>query len=146
MKASPDSTGDLGEFIVAELDKRGVPLPEASEPSRLPATWRTFTIELEGDRTGLAVAAQGCSWEKVVAFLFTLLSPCRVHRPFSKDNDNSFWFSFDGKEGNFKRTDRRLVILFITCGVSLVVGESQQGLDLGFSKHPTNSGYSAQEV
>jgi hypothetical protein len=140
LKPSSAKTGDLGVFIVAELNKRSIPLPKAGEPPRLPATWRTFTIELARKRSGLAVTAQGCRSENVVTVLFSLLSPLRVDRPFSKDNDRNFWFSIDGREGSFSRTDTGLVLSFIAHGVSSKIAESDQKLHLGFSKHPNSLG------
>jgi len=139
MKTSPESTGDLGQLIISELNGRGVALPKPPDPPSLPTTWHTFTLEIRGVK-GLAVRALDCSLDKVADFCFLLLSPFRVYRPFSRDNDRSFWFSVDGKEGSFSRTDTGLVVSFITWGVSLTIGESDEGLHMGFTKHPPNPG------
>ena len=146
MNASPATTGDFGEFIVAELTKCGISFPKTIEAFPLPATWQISTIELDQARTGLAVAVQSCSLDKVAGFLFKLLWPLRVHRPFSKDDDSRFWFNIGGNEGSFRRSEGRLTVLFITCEVSLTIAESHQGLDVGISQHSSDSGYPAQTV
>ena len=138
MKTSPSGTGDLGEFIIAELHKRGISLSKPNELPRLPATWRAITVEIAGAAQELGVGAHGCSLDNVLAFCFSLLSPLRMDRPFSKDTDKSFWFSIDGKRGSFTRTDIGLVISFVEWGVSLSVGESDQELHIGFAEHPRN--------
>ena len=134
--ASPDFNGDLGHFIKDELNKRRIPLPKTGDLPRLPATWRTWDIDAGNGRRALAVRAQGCSLDCVVAMLFSLLSPSRVQRAFSKDNDRSFWFSVDGKRGSFNRTDTGLVVSFITCAVTLTIGQDDQEVHIGFSEHP----------
>ena len=140
MKTLPDSTGDLGEFIISELNRRGVPLSKARDLPRLPATWRTVKVEIAGTPKDVGVGAQGCSLGNVLGFCFSLLSPFRVHRPSSKDSDRSFLFTVNGKQGNFTRTDTGLVISFITLGVALTIGESEQELHIGFAEHPRNPG------
>lgn len=140
MKTSPDSTGDLGQFIISELNKRGVVFSTIADLPRLPATWRMVTVKIAGEDKDVGVRAKGCSLDEVLDFCFSLLTPLRVHRPFSKDNDKSFWFSIDGEQGNFSRTDSGLVISLITIGVALTVAQSDQELFIGFTEHPTNSG------
>jgi hypothetical protein len=132
MNANCETKGDLGEFIISELNRHGVPLRKTCELPRLPAMWRPVTVEIGGAPKELGVRAQGCLVENVVNFCLSLLSPLRVHRPFSKDNDRSFWFSIDGKQGSFTRTDTGLVISFVAWGVTLSIGESGQGLHVGF--------------
>jgi len=140
MKASSDTKGDLGEFIISELNRRGVPLSKTDDLPRLPATWRTVTVEISGTPKDVGAGAQGCSLGNVLAFCFSLLSRFRVQRPFSKDNDSNFSFSINGNRGNFTRTDTGLVISFITFGVSLTIGESDQELHIGFAEHPPHPG------
>jgi len=134
MKPSP-ITGDLGEFIVSELGRRGVALFKTADLPRLPATWRTITVEIGGAAKDVGAGAQGCSLDKVLAFCFSLLSSFRVDRPFSNDSDSSFWFSINGKQGNFTRTDTGLVVSFIAWGVSLTISESGQDIFIGFAEH-----------
>ena len=138
MKTSPASTGDLGEFIIAELHKRGISLSKPDELPRLPATWRAITVEIAGAAQELGVGAQGCSLSNVLKFCSSLLSPLRVNCPFSKDNDRNFWFSIDGKQGSCTGTDTGLVISFIPWGVALTVSESNKELHVGFAKLPVN--------
>jgi hypothetical protein len=143
MKTSPDITGDLEEFIILELNRRGVPLSKTSELPRLAATWRTITMEIAGALNDAGVGAQNCSLADVSAFCFSLISPFRVQRPFSRDNERSFWFSIDDKPGSFLRTSEGLVVSFIESNIGLTVAASEHGLFIGFAGHPENPGVPA---
>ena|SRR5437867_3808264 len=135
MENSPETKGDLGEFIIAELKKRGIPLSKTVDLSDLPATWRTIAVEMAGAPKDVGVGAVGCSWATVVDFLFSLFSRYRVHRPFSNDNDRQFWFTIDGKHGSFARTHTGLVISFLASGFSVIASDTEYGLFVGFADY-----------
>jgi hypothetical protein len=139
METSPDSTGDLGEFIISELNKRGVALSMSADLPRLSATWRKVTAEFVSTPKYLGVRVQGGSLADVSAFCFAVFSRFRVHRPRSNDNDRNFFFSAaGGGSGHFDNTGTGLVISFVTLGVALTIGESGQELHIGFAEHPLN--------
>ena len=140
MKTSPDGAGDLGEFIIAELNRRGVALSKTTDLPRLPATWRTVTVEIAGTPKDLGARVQGCSLADVSAFCFSVFSRLRVHRPGSNDNDRNFFFSVAGGSGHFDTTSTGLVVSFITLGIALTIGESDQELQIGFAEHPRTPG------
>jgi hypothetical protein len=135
MKTSSDTKGDLGQFIISELSRRGVALSNKSDDlPPLSASWRTVTVEIAGTSKDLGARVQGCSLADVSAFCFSVFSRFRVHRP--NDNDGNFFFSVAGVTGHFDHTGTGLVISFITLGVALTIGESDQELHIGFAEHP----------
>ena len=140
MKTSPDSTGDLGEFIIAELSRRGVALSKTGDLPRLSATWRTVMVEIAGTPNNLGARVQGCSLAEVSAYCFLVFSRFRVYRAGSNDNDRSFFFSIAGGSGHFDNIGTGLVISFVTLGVALTIGESDQELHIGFAEHSLNPG------
>src|SRR3989442_6359846 len=86
MKTSPYSTGDLGEFIISELNKRGVAVSKTADLPRLSATWRPVTAAFAGTPKDLGARVQACSLADVCSFCFTVFSRFRVHPPGSNDN------------------------------------------------------------
>ncbi len=136
MKPSPASGGDLGEFIVAELNKRGITVSTTGGSPSLPATWRVVTVKIVGAPKDVGVEAQGCSLADACAFCFSLFSGLRVHRPFSNDNDERFFFTIAGGSASFARTSTGLVVSFIKLGVMLTVAGSENGLHVGLADHP----------
>ncbi|PWU15251.1 MAG: hypothetical protein C5B50_15735 [Verrucomicrobia bacterium] len=93
-----------------------------------------WTIKLAGNRSGLVMSAKGSPFENVESFLFTIISPFRTQRPFSKDNDFSFWFDLQGTEGTFKRNGAYLRVSLIKHGFSLVIVQRGPELHIGFSE------------
>jgi hypothetical protein len=142
METSTDSAGDLGEFIISELNKRGVALSKTADLPRLSATWRMVTAEFAGKAKDLGARVQGCPLTDVSAFCFALFSRFRVHQPGSNNNDRNFFFTTAGGSGHFENTGTGLVISFITLGVALTIGESGQKLYIGFAEHPRKPGCS----
>jgi hypothetical protein len=140
MKTSSDSKGDLGEFIISELSRRGVALSKTVDLPHLSATWRTVTVGIADTPKDLGARVQGCSLTDVSAFCFLLFSRFRVHRPGSNDNDRNFFFNVAGGSGHFDNTGTGLVISFITLGVILTIGESDQELHIGFAETQRNPG------
>ena len=136
MNKSPDTKGDVGKFIIAELNSRGIALPNRADLPSLPATWRTITLEIAGAPKNVGVGVDGCSLADVSAFCFSLFSAFRVQRPFSNDNDGSFFFSVNGKPGNYMKTDVGLVVSFITSGVAVTLADSEHGVFIGFAERP----------
>jgi hypothetical protein len=133
LKVRADDKPELGDFILAELNNRGVLIPFVGKVPTLAATWREFEINVPGRDKGLAVEAHGCSFEDACAFCRLLLSPLRLQRRFANDNEESFWFSIDGKEGSFSKTDSALVISFIDLGVGLTIAKAETQLNVGIS-------------
>src|SRR6185369_5880564 len=108
MKTSTDTKGDLGEFIMVELERRGFVVSKPGELPRVPATWRIVTVATAASPRSLAAMAQGCSIVEVLAFCFALFSASREERPLS--SDESFFFTIGGGSGHFSRTSTGLVV------------------------------------
>jgi len=141
MEPSSDIQGDLGEFIISELRRRGVALSnKMTDFPRMYATWRIVTIEIEDAPMELGARVQGCSFAEVSAFCFSVFSRFRVTRPGSNDNDRSFFFSIAGDSGHVDNTGTGLVISFITLRIALTIGCSDEELHIGFAEHPRTAG------
>ena len=129
------SEGDLGHYIIAELNRRGgFTVSRTRGLPRLPATWHTVTVELAGVPKDVGALAQGCSFTDVSAFCFSLFAGLRRHRPLSADNDERFVFTIGGGDAHFQKMSTGLVIIFIKQRMTMTIGEYEHGLHVGFTK------------
>src|SRR6187455_1373020 len=133
MKTSTDTKGDLGEFIMVELERRGIVVSKPRELPKVPATWRIFTAATAASPRTLAATAQACSIAEVLGFCFALFSASREERPLS--SDESFFFSIGGGSGHFSRTGTGLVVSFLAHQQVLTIRKYEHGIHIGFVDH-----------
>ena len=126
----------MGDLILESLRARGVSLSKSKDLPALPARWHPVSIAVAGTPKDVGFAAQGCVLDNVMKFCSLLLSPFREVRPFSNDNERSFWFSVDGKRGSITSTNTGLVISFIAWGISLTIAGNDDEVHIGFAEYP----------
>jgi len=130
------SEGDLGDYIIAELSRRGgFTVSGTRGLPRLPATWHTVTVELAGVPRDVGASAQGCSFTDVSSFCFLLFAGLRQHRPLSEDNDERFVFTIGGGDAHFQKTSTELAITFIKQRMTMTIAEYEHGLHIGFAEY-----------
>lgn len=125
--------GDLGEFIMVELERRGIVVSKPGALPKVPATWRIVTVVTAASPRALAATAQGCTIVEVLAFCFSLFSAAREERPLS--SDDSFFFTIVGGSGHFSRTSTGLVVTFLAQQLVLTIRQYEHGIHVGFVDH-----------
>jgi len=157
MKNPPFTSGDLGEFILKELGRRGITLEKGRDLSELLASWRTRTTPDIPERpSSLVLSVRGCTFDDVARLSFALFSQSRNNSPhvlftthnstgttvlvdpLRKETDQEFGFHIPGGSGHFSRTQAGIVVFFhLRKTASFVVAEREKELEIVFTEHKT---------
>jgi len=163
MRDSFVTSGDLGEFVVAELQTRGIRMARTPMLPDLPASWRSrMTPDISGRPRSLILDVRGCPFEDISAFCGALFLPFRRGpslAAFSKQsvtatilrvnaprwpktqdspNDRDFDFEISGGSGHFTRTDSGIAVFFHKFRTTtFAVGETDEGVRISFTDHKT---------
>jgi hypothetical protein len=163
MRKALSSGGDLGEFILAELNRRGIAMRKVTALPQLLATWRSHTTPDVKDRpTCLVLSVRACTFGDIASFCSALFSGSRKESPhvlFTKQSatgttllvnarqqsdrdrkqcDREFDFLITGGSGHFSWSDSGIVVFFHGLNTTtFILAEAEEGIEIVFTKHKT---------